>query len=121
MAKDASITTASSKGLFDTIIVAIKQEQESEKTKKLLGTFIVFLDFSIAWLPFSLSLLLREWRQSGVPYFIVTAFAHPMLFFAYWQDFLLSIIESLPVEAILIFFINLALLLFTVRLFLYKR
>jgi len=107
--------------LFDKIILACKQEKEFKQTKKILLVFLLLLAVSAISLPFSLTFFVREWRHSGVQYFISSAVENVGVFTAYWQDFVLSVIESLPMVAIIIFLINLGLLLFTARLFMYKK
>ncbi len=106
--------------LFEKIILAVKQEQEFSQTRNLLSVFLVLLFLAVAALPFTLSFFISQWIASGTSYFILAAIqAH--LFFAYWQDFLLSIFESLPVMAILLVTLNMALCVFLLRLFLYKK
>ncbi len=107
--------------LFDRIISAITQEKEFKQTKKLLYLFVSLLVLSVAVMPFSLSFFMNQWKASGMSYFIVTAFGNMGIFFSLWQDVTLSLLESLPVMGITVFAINVALLLFTARLFLYKK
>lgn len=100
--------------LFDRIILAIKQEQEKKKARTILYYFIALLAISLSALPFSIKFLIAQINHSGVFYFAsVMALA--------WQEALLAIAESLPVLGIILFLVNFALLLFTVRLFLYKK
>jgi hypothetical protein len=108
-------------GLFDRIIEAVNLEKELRKTRKILFTFAFFLVFSIGTAPFSFLFLLHEWQNSKTSYFISTVFQNMNMFSTLWPDFLLSIIESFPVMAVALFTINMALLLFTLRLFLYKK
>jgi hypothetical protein len=58
---------------------------------------------------------------AGIFYFISAAASDFGVFFALWQDFGSAILESLPVAAITVFTINVALILFTVRLFLHRK
>src|SRR5258708_6166806 len=107
-------------GLFDKIILAVKIESERKQTKKVLLTFISLLLVSVAALPFSLSFFTSQWKASGVYYFITIMAGNMGLFSKLWQDFLLAVLESLPVMAIVVLAANIALLLFSVRLFLYR-
>ncbi len=111
----------SNKNLFDKIVLAVKQEKEFKQTKKILLAFLLLLAVSAISLPFSLAFFVGEWRHSGIQYFILSAVGNVGIFVAYWQDFTLSIVESLPAAAIIIFLVNLGLLLFTLRLFMYKK
>ncbi len=107
--------------LFDRIISAIALEKEFKQTKKILYTFIGLLVVSMAVIPFSFMFFMHQWKVSGTTYFISTAAGNLVPFFTLWQDFVLSILESLPVMAITLLAINVAFLLFSVWLFLYKK
>ncbi len=107
--------------LFDRIISAIKQEKEFKQTKKILIAFILLLVVSVATAPFSATFFLDQWNSSKTDYFISLSISNINMFFAYWQDFALSIFESLPIVAIILLALNIASLLFTLRLFLYKK
>lgn len=108
-------------GLFDKIVLAIKKEQELQHTKKLLFGFLSLLIISFIAIPFSLILLINQVESSGILYFISTAVNNFGVFLALWQDFSLAILESLPIMGIVVFTINMALILFTIRLFLCRR
>jgi len=108
-------------GLFDRIILAIKREQELQHTKRLLFGFLALLVISFGAAPFSWTLLANQVESSGIFYFITTAISDFGTFLAFWQNFSLAILESLPVIGIVVFTINMALTLFTLRLFLYKK
>jgi hypothetical protein len=107
-------------GLFERIILAIKREQELRNTKRLAFGFLALLIVSLASIPFSWLLLASQIQNSALPYFISTALRDIRTFFALWQDFGLAIAESLPITGITVFVINIILVVFTIRLFLYK-
>lgn len=108
-------------GLFERIILAIKREQELQKTKRLLFGLLFLLIISFVAMPFSCLLLVEQIKNSGILYFISTAISDFSVFLAFWQDFCLAILESLPIVAVGVFTINIALFLFTLRLFIYKK
>jgi len=112
-------------GLFDRIILAIKREKEIRQTRSLLFSFLSLLIVSFGAMPFSFIFFVEEWRASGIGYFISTSTSVAMsnmgVFINLWQDFFMSILEALPVFGVIIFVVNIALVLFTVRLFLYKK
>ena len=108
-------------GFFDKIVCVIAQEIEFKKTKNILLGFMLLLAISLVSLPFSLRFVIEKWNNSGVQYFISTALENRTAFLALWQDFLLSIFESLPVLSIIVFSLNVVLLLFAIRLFVYKK
>jgi hypothetical protein len=108
-------------GLFDKIILSIALEQEHKNTQKLLCLMTGIFILSLVALPFSWSLFAHQWASSGINYFIAPALASSGQFFALWQDVFMSILESLPVIPIILFALNIVLLLFSVRLFFYKK
>jgi hypothetical protein len=108
-------------GLFDKILCVIAKEKETRSSSRLMALFITLFCISAAAMPFSFAYFFTQWNNSGVAYFIRTALLNMDMFFRFWQDFLLSIIESFPIAAVVLFAANLALLLFTVRLFLHKK
>ncbi len=108
-------------GLFDKIISAIKREKETKQTRKILLAFLCLLAISVVSLPFSWSVFTEQWRASRVAYYMSTAFVNFNVFPVLWQNFTLSVLESLPIMAITLFAVNLALAVFTLRLFLHKK
>jgi hypothetical protein len=109
------------KGLFDRIIIAIKKEQELQHTKRLLFGFLLLLIISIISTPFSFILLINQIKSSGIHYFVSSAFSNFSVFLTFWKEFSLAILESIPIVAVVIFILDMALVLFTLRLFLYKK
>lgn len=110
-----------SAGLFDRIILAIKKEQEFRQTKKILLGFFILLIISVFSAPFSSAIFLSQIKSSGVMYFVLAAASDLSEFMTFWKDFSLAIIESLPIVGMIVFVANMALALFTLRLFLYKK
>ena len=108
-------------GLFNKIILAIKKEQELQHTKRLLFGFLLLLIISIISTPFSFGLLVNQIKSSGIHYFISSAFSNFSVFITFWKEFSLAILESIPIVAVAIFILDMALVLFTLRLFLYKK
>jgi len=108
-------------GLFERIILAIKREQELRNTKRFAFGFLALLLASLATAPFSWALVAGQIQDSGMLQFIEVALSDFDAFFASWQYFGLAIAESLPVMGITIFTVNMILVVFTLRLFLYKK
>lgn len=108
-------------GLFDQIILAVAKECELKQTRNILFAFLFLLLASLIALPFSYAFLSTQWRVLGTGYFIGTAIGNAGAFFSLWQNFMFSIIETLPFVGIVLFSINIALLLFTIRLFLHRQ
>ncbi len=108
-------------GLFDRIILAVQREQELRRTKKLVFGFLALFVVSMAAAPFSWTMLVEQTESSGILYFLSTAAGDVSMLFVLWQDFGLAVLESLPIVGITIFTANIILLLFTARLFLYRK
>ena len=108
-------------GLFDKIILAIDREQQLQRTKWIVFSFLGLTVISIVAAPFSWSMLVGQIENSGILYFLSTMTSDAVLSLSLWKDTGLAILESLPIMGITIFTINMALILFTIRLFLYRR
>lgn len=108
-------------GLFDRIILGIQREQELQHTRRLALGFLSFLVISFVAIPFSSTILVDQVNNSGILYFVSAAASDPGISFAFWQDISLAILESLPIMGIVMFTINMILVLFTIRLFLYRK
>ena len=108
-------------GLLGRIMLAISREQELQNTRKLAFGFLALLVISLIATPFSWLLFSEQMTESGILQFISIAISDLGIFFIFWQDFSLAIAESLPVMGITIFVLNMILVVFTLRLFLYKK
>jgi len=107
--------------LFDRIILAIKREQEFQKTKRLLFGFLFLFVVSLVATPLSFRMLVSQAKNSGILYFISTAVYDFGTFVNFWKDFSLAILESLPIVEIIFFATNLIIFLFTIHLFLSRK
>jgi hypothetical protein len=107
--------------LFNRIILAIKREQELEKTKRLLFGFLFLFVVSLVATPLSWRMLVSQAKNSGILYFISTAVYDFGTFLNFWKDFSLAILESLPIVEIIFFATNLIIFLFTIRFFLSRE
>lgn len=108
-------------GLFDRIILAINEEQELRHTKRLLFGFFSLLPVSLVATPLSGAMLVKQTESAGISHFISAAVSDLETFFALWQDFVLAVLESLPIAGIVSFLLSLTLSVFTLRLFLRGR
>jgi len=107
--------------LFDRIILAIKREQEFQKTKRSLFGFLFLFVVSLVATPLSFRMLVSQAKNSGIFYFISTAVYDFGTFLNFWKDFSLAILESLPIVEIIFFATNLIIFLFTIHLFLSRK
>jgi len=110
-----------SMGLFDKIINLIQKEKEFKKSRKIFFGFLFLFILSLGLFPFSFLTLFDQIKDFGFGYFVSSAINDFGSFTMFFKDFILAIFSSFPVIGILIFTINLILLLFTLRLFLYKK
>lgn len=110
-----------SAGLFDRIIQAIQLEKELQRSRRILFSFVILFLASTGLLPFSIVFFLNQLKHTGAWYFLVTALENTGAFTAFWQNFVLSILESLPTVAIILLSLNVVLFVFVVRLFLHKK
>ncbi len=107
-------------GLFDKITFEIRK-QKSRYRRKLVLELLFLLIISFISVPFSWILFINQARDSGIVYFISAAVNDLTVFFALWRDFGLVIVDSLPIGGITAVLLSLAIFLFTLRLFLYKK
>jgi|GEM_PF-4263843 len=110
-----------SSGLFDDILTAIHVEQESKKAKQMISGLVALTILSVGTLPFSWYVFLRSWSASGVNYFFDSIVRNGDVVIRFWQDALLSVFESLPLVAMIILAVNIALILLAIQLLLYKQ
>lgn len=108
-------------GLFDKIISLIQREKEFKKSKKIFFGFLFLFFLSLGMFPFSSLTLFNQIKDSGFGYFISSAINDLGSFAMFFKDFVLAIFSSFPIMGMFIFTINLILLLFTLKLFLYKK
>jgi len=108
-------------GLFEKIIFVIKREEQLKKTRKLFFGFFFLLIFSLISTPYSWIIFINQIKSSGILYFISTAANNLEVFVNFWQDFVLAILESLPILGLMTILFSLGFCLFTLRLFLYKK
>jgi len=110
-----------SSGLFDRIIFAIKQEQEKRQTRKIAYGFLALLVTSLSTAPLSWSFFSKQITESGILQFLSLAVRDFSTFTTIWPDSIMAIVESLPITGIIILVLNLILVVFTLRLFLFKK
>jgi len=108
-------------GLFDRILLAIKQEQEKRQTRKLAYGFLALLVTSLSTAPLSWSFFSEQMTESGILQFLSLAVKDFSTFVTLWPDSIMAIVESLPITGTIILVLNLILVIFTLRLFLFKK
>lgn len=108
-------------GLFEKIILAIKKERDLRQTRRILFSFLFLLIVSVSTIPASTTYFIDQWNSSRVSYFIAEFFNNFQNIGFLWQELTFSILESAPILAMTLFVFNLAVAVFTIRLFLYKK
>lgn len=108
-------------GLFDRIILAIKREEELQNTRSIFAGFFTLLLVSSAAAPFSWMFFAAQAEDSGIFSFLSASASDLGTLLKFWPDFALAIAESLPIAGIAILAVNIAVAVFTLRLFLYRK
>ncbi len=83
--------------------------------------FLLCFGISVIMAPFSLSVLPAELERTGFLYYVSTAVSDLNIFMVLWQDFVLVIIESLPLLILAVCAASIGMVLFTARMFLRDR
>lgn len=109
------------KGLFEKVFLAIQKEAQKREGRKILTVLFLLLIVSGFTTPFLGIIFVNQIKNSGIIYFISSALGDLGLFFVFWKEYLLAILESFPVFEMSIFLFGLALFCFALRLFLHKK
>lgn len=107
--------------LFNRIVLLIKKEKELRRRKNLMFGFSFLVIVSLVATPLSWMMLVNQAESSGISYFLSLAVSDLGTFLAFWQDFSLAILESLPIGGLVAFIISVGIVVFTVRLFLRQK
>jgi len=107
--------------LFGRIITAIRREEELKRARRKAILFLLCFGISVITAPFSLSILPVELERTGFIYYISTAASDLDVLMALWKDFLLVIVESLPLLVLAICSASIGITLFTIRMFIRDR
>jgi hypothetical protein len=102
-------------GLFERVTLAIQKEQQRQKQRKWLFC-LFFALVALFALPFSSFLLANQIKESGVFYFFASLFMDWNLLLAFGKEYLLAILESLPITGLMLFLGNLVFILFAWRI-----
>ena len=101
--------------LFERVVFAIQKEQQLQRKRRQLFGFSIAL-LALFALPFSSLLLTNQIKESGIFYFFASLFMDWNLILALGKEYLLAILESLPIVGITIFLGNLVFILFAWRI-----
>lgn len=105
------------KGLRSNILLSIrKEERRRARLYLFVATIVVPSSVFGAWL--SASLMVQEFLSSSFYTYLSLLFSDTDIVLAYWQQFALSLAESIPLIGVTVFLIALAALLVSLRTFL---
>jgi len=102
-------------GLLERVMFAIQREQQRQRQRRWLFG-LSFALFALSALPFSYLLLANQIKESGVFYFFVSLFMDWGLLLAFGKEYLLAVLESLPITGLMLFLSNLVFILLTWRI-----
>jgi hypothetical protein len=109
-----------SQGLLPKVLITIRKQELRRKKQKMIG-FLALSLVTAFTIPFTAQILISQINNSGIAYFLGAIVNDFHSFLSFWQEFILAILESLPIIAILIFAISLEAFIFTFRLFLHEK
>ena len=108
------------KQLFNKIMLRIKTEQRKVILKRKIGIFAFILVISLTGLVPAFSMAWTGFADSGFVQLFSLAFSDTKIVMTYWQNFIFSLLESLPITGLMIAGISLLALLGSLK-FLYKN
>jgi len=92
-------------GLFDKIMNRIRKEQRLSALRRRLIFSSLGLIASVAVFIPALKVVQRELYQSGFLQFVSLLFSDFEIIIVYWQNFVISLLESIPAMSLTIFFV----------------
>lgn len=87
--------------LFNRIIANINIQRQA-RIKRIIAIRSLFFVFSVIILIFGWQWIQADMAKSGFMHFIALLFSDSKILMAYWQSFILVLLESLPVTGLLV-------------------
>ena len=109
-----------SRELLSKVLVCIRKQEIRRKNQKMAGFLLLSLVTAFT-IPFTSQMLISQINNSGIAYFLGAIVNDFHSFLNFWQEFILAILESLPITGLLIFAASLEVCIFTFRLFLREK
>lgn len=106
--------------LLSKVLVAIRTQELRRKKQKMAGFLVLSLAIA-STIPFTSQMLISQIDNSGIAYFLGSIVNDFHSFLNFWQEFILAILESLPITGLLVFAVSLEAFIFTFRLFLREK
>ncbi|MCK9578065.1 hypothetical protein M0R01_01055 [bacterium] len=88
--------------LFEKIILRIGKEEKMQKVKRRIAVFSLFLVISFFGFIYSFVMVQNALISSGFAQFFSLIFSDYNIITAYWQNFVFTLLESLPVFALVV-------------------
>ncbi|MFA5124414.1 MAG: hypothetical protein WC473_01120 [Patescibacteria group bacterium] len=104
-----------SEELLNEIVFGLNREQ-AKRAKRRLAIFSLTLVASLVAVVPALRLIWQDISQSGFTDFISLFFSDPDMALAYWQNFVLALLEVLPVLSLALFLTTLAVFMESLKL-----
>ncbi|PIU75295.1 MAG: hypothetical protein COS76_01545 [Candidatus Portnoybacteria bacterium CG06_land_8_20_14_3_00_39_12] len=108
------------KRLFNEIMLRIKTEQRKAIVRRKIAIFSFVLVVSLSGFIPALGMAWTDLADSGFVQLFSLAFSDTKIMMTYWQNYLLSLLESLPITGLMVVGISLLALLGSLK-FLYKN
>jgi len=109
-----------SQELLPKVLVTIRKQEIRRKNQKMIGFLLLSLVAAFT-IPFTSQILINQINNSGIAYFLEAIMNDFHSFLTFWQEFILAILESLPITGFLVFAVSLEVFIFTFRLFLHEK
>ncbi len=106
--------------LLSQVLVGIRKQEIRRKNQKMTGFLLLSLATAFT-IPFTSQMLLNQINNSGIAYFLGSIVNDFHSFLSFWQEFILAILEALPIAGLLVFAVSLEAFIFTLRLFLREK
>lgn len=106
--------------LLSKVLVAIRKQEIKRKNQKMAGFLLLSLVIAFT-VPFTSQMLISQINNSGIAYFLGAIVNDFHSFLNFWQEFILAILESLPITGLLVFAVSLEAFIFAFRLFLREK
>jgi hypothetical protein len=114
-------TNEPSDTLLRDIMFSIRKEQVKQRSKRLIINSASLFLVACVLAPFSWHILVNEVKSSSFMYFVSVTFNNFGVFLTFWKDFLLAILESMPVVGLVALGFNLVIFLLAFRFLLSRR
>jgi hypothetical protein len=104
-------------GLFDSIVTGVRRERRTQVLKKRVILFSLGVIISLVALVPAFSFLREGMARSGTLYFLSLVFSDPGVVLGLWQEFIFSLLETLPIVSMAVFLAALFVFFGSIRLF----